>query len=397
MTFGWTELPISEVAKPVERPEAPAQGVLYRQIGVRLWGEGAYQRQSLDGANTNYKTLNRVESGDIIVNKIWARNGSVAVVPDSLAGCYCSGEFPLFLPKSDRLEPRWFHWVTKTTWFWHRCDAQSRGTSGKNRIRPENFLAIRIPVPPLQEQRRIVARVEELAAKIEEAFRVRQSAGQESATLLQSRIGEVFDSLEKEFPRKSFGSFEPHVTSGPRNWATRYNEQGYRFYRAQDIGPDGRILNSLRVFIDTPDTDQGRGARLVPGDLMIVITGATVGRCTIFREEDEPGFVSQHVALCRLPASEVEARFALWALIGPQGQRQLLTQRYGQGKPGLNLRNIRSLEFPFPPIEEQRRIVAYLDDLQTKVDALNHLQAETATELEALLPSVLDKAFKGEL
>jgi type I restriction enzyme S subunit len=52
---------------------------------------------------------------------------------------------------------------------------------------------------------------------------------------------------------------------------------------------------------------------------------------------------------------------------------------------------------PVPPISEQRRIVVYLDDLQAKVDALKKLQTETAAELDAMLPSILDKAFKGEL
>jgi type I restriction enzyme S subunit len=55
---------------------------------------------------------------------------------------------------------------------------------------------------------------------------------------------------------------------------------------------------------------------------------------------------------------------------------------------------------PFPSnlrIQEQQRIVAYLDDLQAKVDTLKQLQAQTATELDALLPSVLDRAFKGKL
>jgi len=58
------------------------------------------------------------------------------------------------------------------------------------------------------------------------------------------------------------------------------------------------------------------------------------------------------------------------------------------------------MNIPFPSdlsLPEQRRIIAYLDNLQAKVDALRRLQAETATELDALLPSVLDKAFKGEL
>ena len=148
MIFGWSEVTIGNAAERIERPEIPMPGVTYRQIGVRLWGEGSYERESLDGGQTNYKTLNRVEAGDIIINKIWARNGSVSVVSDSLAGCYCSGEFPLFHPKPDLLDPRWFYWITKTRWFWHLCDVQSRGTSGKNRIRPEKFLAIPIPLPP---------------------------------------------------------------------------------------------------------------------------------------------------------------------------------------------------------------------------------------------------------
>jgi len=136
---------------------------------------------------------------------------------------------------------------------------------------------------------------------------------------------------------------------------------------------------------------------LASGDLLIVITGATVGRCSVFTENHEPGLVSQHVAICRLPKAQVDPAFVLWGLRGPQGQRQLLGQRYGQGKPGLNLTNIRRIELPFPPLSEQRRIVAYLDGLQAKVDSLKALQAKSAAELDALLPSILDKAFKGEL
>ena len=50
-----------------------------------------------------------------------------------------------------------------------------------------------------------------------------------------------------------------------------------------------------------------------------------------------------------------------------------------------------------PPLTEQRRIVAYLDELQTKIDTMKQLREEAIKELDALLPSILDKAFKGEL
>src|SRR3989338_7958499 len=158
MSNFWAMMPLGAVADRVEGPETPLPGKVYRQIGVRLWGEGAYEREPIDGSQTRYKTLCRVQADDIVVNKIWARNGSVAVVPKVLAGFYGSNEFPSFAPIREKLEPRWVHWLTKTKGFWDQCDEKSRGTSGKNRIRPEKFLEVQIPLPPLPEQRRIVAR-----------------------------------------------------------------------------------------------------------------------------------------------------------------------------------------------------------------------------------------------
>ena len=138
-------------------------------------------------------------------------------------------------------------------------------------------------------------------------------------------------------------------------------------------------------------------ARLREGDLMLVITGATVGRVSVFPAGAEPGFVSQHVAICRLPSEKTELRFALWRLLSRDGEDILLGQRYGQGKPGLNLTNIRNLTRPVPSFSDLRRIVADLDALQGKEDAPRTLQAETAAELDALLPAVLAEAFAGRL
>jgi type I restriction enzyme, S subunit len=69
----------------------------------------------------------------------------------------------------------------------------------------------------------------------------------------------------------------------------------------------------------------------------------------------------------------------------------------GTSVPQINKGDIAPLEIPVPPLAEQRRIVAELDTLQAEVDALKRLQAETAAELDALLPALLDRAFKGEL
>ena len=69
----------------------------------------------------------------------------------------------------------------------------------------------------------------------------------------------------------------------------------------------------------------------------------------------------------------------------------------GTSYVGLNLKDVRELHIPIPPLPEQRRMVAELDAIQEQVDSLKRLQSETAAELDALLPAILDRAFKGEL
>ena len=95
---------------------------------------------------------------------------------------------------------------------------------------------------------------------------------------------------------------------------------------------------------------------------------------------------------------KIVPKYAVRVLNSSQTRRyyfEVLKQQCGMAT--LNQRHVRSIPMPIPPLPEQLRIVAYLDDLQAKVDTLNRLQAETAAELEAMLPSILDKAFKGEL
>ena len=91
-------------------------------------------------------------------------------------------------------------------------------------------------------------------------------------------------------------------------------------------------------------------------------------------------------------------RFAFAAL---RASRQIREQVFGQirgaTRPGYNTTLLGTVELPTPPLPEQHRVVAEVDALQAEVEALKRLLAETATELDALLPAILDRAFKGDL
>ena len=369
----------------------------YRQITVKLWGKGVVQRGIVSGDEIAASRRFVARAGQFVLSRIDARNGAIGMVPPDLDGAVVSNDFPLFDVNPERIDPAFLAWLGKTQVLVRLCARASEGTTNRVRLQEDRFLALEIPLPPLAEQRRVVARIQEVAMQITEGRTLRQQAADQAERVAPNQAERVFSKLGTRYSPRAFGSFSPHVTSGPRNWAKHYEQGGFRFYRAQDIGSKGKVLDDSKAFITPPSGEQGRSAMLQRGDLMLLITGATVGRASVYREGLEPGFVSQHVAICRLPKDEVEPEFALWGLRSPIGQSQLLGQRYGQGKPGLNLSNIRSLSLSFPMLPEQRKIVAELNALEAELNALSRLQAATAAELDALLPAVLSRAFAGEL
>ncbi len=395
MSGNFSLIAIGEIAIPAERAEVPVAGYQYRQLGVQLWGKGAYERETIDGSQTKYNTFSRVEAGDIVVNKIWARNGSAAVVPEKLAGCYVSTEFPTFLPKPDKLIPEWFHWITKTKPFWEQCDEKSRGTSGQNRIHPEKFLEIKIPLPPIEEQRRIVARIEELAAKIEEAQSLRREAHKQAESIVHTSLSLVFESQSRKsgWERKPI-SEAVEIARGkfahrPRN-EPRFYGGNIPFIQIGDISNSNRYIQH---YSQTLNEDGLAISRLFPiGTVVIAITGATIGVTGILDFDScFPDSIVGLIARQGIASPE----FIYWAL--EYAKRAALAEATQTTQPNINLGNLVKLRIPIPTHEEQCQIVAYLDDLQAKVDSLKKLQAESAAELDALLPSILDKAFKGEL
>jgi type I restriction enzyme S subunit len=325
----------------------------------------------------------------------------VAVVPENLEGGYVSGEFPTFTPTSQKLEPRWFHWLTKRPSFWDQCDEKSRGTSGKNRIKPERFLEIEIPLPPLAEQRRIVARIEALAAKIEEARGLRQQTDEETGVLATRACSQILDNPRWEFKRLEFVLAET-----PRNGLSPQREtetNGRPMLRINAVSSTPSRFVDLSAYKNV-EVSEGVASPFVlqHDDVFIVRYNGDINRvakAAIFKgEEDTKVVYPDKLMRLRTDIKKMLPDFLVFALGSRTVRKQI--EELGKttaGQIGVSGADAKSFVVPVPPVEEQRRIVTYLDRLQAKVDALKKLQAETAAELTALLPSILDKAFKGEL
>jgi type I restriction enzyme, S subunit len=386
----WPRTRLGNVVSAVERPEAPRAGTVYRQIGVRLWGAGAYEREPLDGSQTKYSQLFRAETGDVIVNKIWARNGSVAVVSDVLSGCFGSSEFPMFSPDTDKVSSQWIHWLTKTRDFWFQCDEKSRGTSGQNRIKPEQFLNVEIPLPPLADQRRMVTQIEELAAQIKNARILREETLEEANALLTaSRRAAISDSLGEVIALEDTCiAIIDNLHSNPQ-----LSETGIPCIRSPDVGYGTLDLEGAQR------TDKAeyrrRTARGEPreNDIVLVREGGGTGKCALV----QPGqrfSLGQRVMMLRPNTDRIVPQFLLHQLLSPLVQEaQIAPLSKGSASPHLNIGALRRFDLKLPGLPEQRRVVAELDALETEISALRRVQAETAVELDALLPSILNRAF----
>ncbi|MHC5768916.1 MAG: restriction endonuclease subunit S [Nostoc sp.] len=132
---------------------------------------------------------------------------------------------------------------------------------------------------------------------------------------------------------------------------------------------------------------------LKPGDMVVVRSGS-VGRAAVFERTDLDCIPSAYMIQLRFNES-VTPNYVRYCFQSPFVKDEL--QGRGTALKNINAQKIKSVKIPVPSLLEQRRIVTHLNELQTKVDTMKRLREQAMKELDALLPSILDKAFKGEL
>ena len=379
--MAWPTVELGEIASLVKRAVTPHPGKTYRQIGVRLWGQGAYERAKLNGAETRYSHLFEVREGDIIVNKIWARNGSVSVVTSELAGCVGSPEFPTYEIELARMMPDWFRWFTRFSDLWDQCNQLSRGTSGKNRLRPEKFLNVRIPLPPLDEQRRIVARLDRVAMLIEEATKLREKVERDVAALTQS-LHVVLCSDET----RPLGDFV-------YLWEDRQAIQPDVLYPQVGIkGFAGGLFKKAAV--KGSETSYRSFNRLHGGLLVVSQPKGWEGAIAICARNLAGWFVSPEYRTFRCHEGRLTSRYLDMLIRTPWFQDQLAQLTRGQGARRERLRPemLLAMDTKMPSMDAQATALDVIDRART----IRCKRAEIEREFSELLPAMLNEVFGGE-
>jgi restriction endonuclease S subunit len=195
MSNGWPRVRLDELLRSVTRDEATEAIKEYRLLGVRLDGQGPFLREVVSGTQTSASTLFRVAKGDFIYSRLFAWRGAFGVISAELDGCYVSGEFPTFLPTNGQVDVNFLRYWFRLPSTLARVEEDCTGSTPltRNRFKEQFFLSLEIPLPPLAEQQRIVARIEELASKVEEAQELRLRIKKETNVFFAKLLPRAFE------------------------------------------------------------------------------------------------------------------------------------------------------------------------------------------------------------
>ncbi|PMH36910.1 restriction endonuclease subunit S [Vibrio cyclitrophicus] len=378
--------PLEKIGAVLEKSEAwievqPEKE--YNEVTVRLWGKGVNLRGVKLGSEIGSSRRLSVSKGQFIISRIDARHGACGLIPESLDGAIVTNDFPVYTPKKGKILPRYLELISKTNFFVDACKRASEGTTNRVRLKEPQFYEIEIPLPDIQIQKEVVAKIDLALEKLEKVKLLRVALLDDAQAMLQSAFNKITENVIYK-PMTEVAPLERRKVELDINM--KYPELGVRCFGNGTFHKpilDGMEVGTKKLY------------QMVPGDLVFSNVFAWEGAIAVVKKEDE-GRVGSHRFITCLPKPGITtSNFLCFYFLTKEGLDKI--QEASPGGAGRNrtlgLKRLEKIEVPVPDYDQQ----LWFDQLQNNVDKIRQAQSENEIELEALMPSILDKAFKGEL
>ncbi|WP_017733002.1 restriction endonuclease subunit S [Nafulsella turpanensis] len=252
-----------------------------------------------------------------------------------------------------------------------------------------DLLKIEIPLPPLEEQKKIAA-ILDAADALRQKDKALITKYEE---LIQSLFLNMFGdpvTNPKGWERKELSRILSFLTSGSRGWSKYYSDNGDIFLRIQNVGYNQLRLDDL-TFVEAPESAESKRTKVEAGDVVLSIT-ADLGRTAVIPPTFPKAHINQHLAILRLN-DEVNPYYVSAYIATSGGQTLFQILNKGGVKAGLNFDDIRSYEIMLPPFELQNLYYRRLNIIEEQKKQAE----ESLQKSEELFNSLLQRAFKGEL
>lgn len=400
---GWAEVEIGDLTKP-SRPRCDPQEY------PRLPFVGMEQVESYSGrligtvsSSTMKSTAFQFQPGDILYGRL--RPYLNKVLCADFNGL-CSSEY-FVLPPMGSFDPKYLAFYLRTDGFVSFANQLNQGD--RPRVNFDQISSHEVPLAPLSEQKRIVAKVEKLLEKVDASRarldkasailkRFRQSArasacsGRLTADWRRGRV------KAGEWTPSSVGEVVESLKYGT---ATKcgYEKRGVPVLRIPNV-VSGRIDHSDLKYAKLP-AKEFQQLRLIAGDILLIRSNGSVslvGRTAVVSKAEENYAYAGYLIRLRPDRKKVEPDFLNLVLSSYDIRLQIeLEARSTSGVNNINSEEVRALSFPLPPLPEQREIVRRMDEMFALADRLEARVGKARGQVDKLTQSILAKAFRGEL
>ncbi|WP_137931622.1 restriction endonuclease subunit S domain-containing protein [Mesorhizobium comanense] len=351
----------------------------YPIAGIYGFGRGMIQRAAVTGREMAATQLFRIRAGQFVYSRLKSFEGAYAIVSPEVDGYFVSNEFPTF-DLHHGLEPGFLGWYFKQDCVWRQLASDGKGIGARReRLHPTRLLDHAIPLPPIEQQRRIIAKLDGAALQLKTMRRTADAARAE----LNATMKAAFRKVIAGAPRVAMMDIAPLVRRPIAvDLDGSYPELGVRsFGKGTFRKPSlsGIEVGNKRLF------------EIHEGDLLFNIVFAWEGAVALASAADHGRVGSHRFLTCVPDPQRATSKFLLYYFLTAEG-----TERLGAASPGgagrnrtLGLKGLESIVVPAPSLDAQ----LWFDELQQKAGAVQAGQVEVAAELDHLIPALMHQAF----
>ncbi len=281
------------------------------------------------------------------------------------------------------------------------------------RVSSDDILKRHIPLPPLSEQQAIADFLDKKCAEIDQMVALQEKFIEELKAYKQSLITEtVTKGLNPNAPMKDSGVewigeipegwkimklafLTSKIGSGstPTGGANVYLHDGIKFLRSQNIYFEGLELSDVAYISEEIDAEM-KGTRVQSGDVLLNITGGSIGRCYFVDDTLGRANVNQHVSIIR--PKNIRTKYLKYQIQSFLGQHQIAMLQTGGNREGLSATSLSNFKILYPDFPEQQAIADYLDKKCAEIDQLIAVKQKKADELKEYKKSIIYEYVTGK-
>lgn len=378
---------------------------------ITIHFDGSIDKRNVEGNRGYSMELFFARPRDIVVAKIDLKNGAVGIVPD-WGNIVVTNHFAVYEPDTSKIIPEYFHLIIQVNFFKSYLWRNKVGAEGRKEVKLDFFESIKIPMPSLDEQRKIVKTWQHAQINTANAEKRVKNIEQDMESLMLNFLGislpsefskqKIFPIFWKDlerwdlfFQRPDFVALENqlhdlHALSlgdvlnfESRSWKkSDFPEGKFEYVEISSVNRENGIFSSRTV--ETNNAPSRATTLIKTGDLIISTTRPYLGAITIVPEKYNNCVCSSGFALAtstKLP--DVDIRYVLFFLTSKAGLLQLERRMTGGLYPAIVQEELEKIKIPVPSIEVQKEIMRRVEEGRSKIRQEQEAAAKVAEESES--------------